>query len=158
MTDGPAGPGGDAAFALRLSITAHALTAARTLDALSTGFTLTAAAALAFAAVLGVAPLVAVAALALCLALGLAAKWTALRARFDQRLLSMLAAHARTGALSTDVFDSVMTELRLLPRAKAGRNWLLRCSRALRLPLRLGVLVTLQALLIAGAGCSALLA
>ena len=60
MTDGPASPGGDAALALRLSITAHALTAARTLDALSTGFTLIAAAALAFAAVLGIAPLVAV--------------------------------------------------------------------------------------------------
>jgi len=41
--------------------------------------------------VLGIAPPVAVAALALCLALGLAAKWVALRARLDRRLLSMLA-------------------------------------------------------------------
>jgi hypothetical protein len=158
MTEAANNPSGDAALALRLSITAHALTAARTLDALSTGLTLIAAAALAFAAVLGIAPLVAVAALTLCLALGLAAKWTAMRTRFDRRLLSMLAAHARNATLSTDVFDSVMLELQLLPRAKAGRDWLLRCRRALRLPLRLGVLVSLQALLIAGAGCSALLA
>jgi len=158
MTEAPKGNGGDAALALRLSITAHALAAAGTLDALSTGFTLIAAAALALAATLGIASLVAVAALTLCLALGLVAKWTAMRARFDRRLLSMLAAEARGATLSTDVFDSVMLELQLLPRAKAGRDWLLRCRRALRLPLRLGALVTLQALLIAGAAGSVLLA
>jgi hypothetical protein len=157
MTDGAAGPGNDAALVLRLSVTAHALAAAGRLDALSTGFTLIAAASLAFAAVLGIAPLVAVAALTLCLALGLAAKWTAIRARFDRRLLTMLTSDARNGTLPTDVFDSVMLELQLLPRARTGRDWLLRCRRALRLPLWLGALVTLQALLIAAAGCSALL-
>ncbi|TMH62122.1 MAG: hypothetical protein E6H53_00170 [Betaproteobacteria bacterium] len=144
MTDAAERPGGDAAPALRLSITAHALATAGTLDALSTGFTLIAAAALALAAVLG--------------ALGLAAKWVAMRARLDRRLLSMLAIEARSGAFSTGVFDRVMLELQLLPRAKTGRDWPLRCRGALRLPLWLGGLVTLQALLIAGAGCSALLA
>ena len=158
MTDAAERPGGDAAPALRLLITAHALATAGTLDALSTGFTLIAAAALALAAVLGIAPPVAVAALTLCLALGLAAKWVAMRARLDRRLLSMLAIDARSGTFSTGAFDRVMLELQLLPRAKTGRDWPLRCRGALRLPLWLGGLVTLQALLIAGAGCSALLA
>ena len=63
MTDAAERPGGDAALALRLSITAHALATAGTLDALTTGFTLIAAAALVFAAVLGIAPPVAVAAI-----------------------------------------------------------------------------------------------
>ncbi|TMG85667.1 MAG: hypothetical protein E6H78_06355 [Betaproteobacteria bacterium] len=147
----------DAAQALRLSVTAHALATARAFEALSTGFTLTAAAALAVAAVVGVASVVAVVAFALCLVVGLAAKWTALRACFDARLLAMLATDAGSGTPSTGVFDSVMLELQLLPPAKAGRDWLLRCRRALRLPLWLGALVTLQALLIAAAGCSVLL-
>ena len=60
--------------------------------------------------------------------------------------------------LPTLPFDRVMLELQLLPRAKTGRDWPLRCRGALRLPLWLSALVTLQALLIAGAGCSALLA
>ena len=145
---------GEWAADLQLAITTEALGAVAGIDALSTGFALVAAAALAAGAVMRVAASLATIALILCLAFGLAAKWVALRVRFDRGLLAMLAADARRGAVQTAAFDDAMVGLRLMPASKAGRDWSSRCRGALALLRKLGWLVGLQALslVIAAAG------
>jgi hypothetical protein len=147
---------GERASALQLAITTEALSVVAGIDALSTGFALIAASALAAGTVMRVAASVATLELTACLALGLAAKWVALRVRFDRGLFAMLAEDARRGALETAAFDDAMVGLRLVAASKAGRDWSSRCRGALALVRKLGWLVGLQALSLIVAAASGL--
>ena len=136
----------DEALAWRLRLTAGALSAVTTLDTLSTGLTLIAAAGIGVALWHSVPPL-ALAFLAAQVIVGLAAKWMAVRVRFDGVVFSELVHAVHKTGFRTDHLDSALRGVGMLPGDKEGRDWDTRCRGALRLVKGLGWLTVLQGLL-----------
>jgi hypothetical protein len=136
----------DEALAWRLRLTAGALSAVTTLDTLSTGLTLIAAAGIGVAMWHLVPPL-ALAFLAAQVIVGLAAKWMAVRVRFDGVVFSELVHAVHNSGFRTDHLDSALRGVGMLPESKEGRDWDTRCRGALRLVKGLGWLTVLQGLL-----------
>jgi len=136
----------DEALAWRLRLTADALAAVGTLDTLSTGLTLVAAAAIGFALWHPVAP-VALAFLAAQIVVGLAAKWTAVRVRFDAAVFAGLVEAVQRSGFRTEHLDRALRGVGMLPANKEGRDWDTRCRGALGLMKALGWLTVLQGLL-----------
>jgi hypothetical protein len=136
----------DEALAWRLRLTADALNAARTVDTLSTGLTLVAAAGIAVALWHPV-PLFAAAFLAAQLVLGIAAKWTAVRVRFDSQVFAALADAVQHSGFRIEHLDRALRGVGTLPADKEGRDWDTRCKGALGLMRSLGWLTVAQGLL-----------
>jgi hypothetical protein len=136
----------DEALAWRLRLTADALAAVGTLDTLSTGLTLVAAAAIGFALWHPVA-MVALAFLAAQIIVGLAAKWTAVRVRFDAAVFAGLVDAVQRSGFRTEHLDRALRGVGMLPANKEGRDWDTRCRGALGLMKGLGWLTVLQGLL-----------
>jgi len=136
----------DEALAWRLRLTADALAAVGTLDTLSTGLTLVAAAAIGFALWHPVA-MVALAFLAAQIIVGLAAKWTAVRVRFDAAVFAGLVDAVQRSGFRTEHLDRALRGVGMLPANKEGRDWDTRCRGALGLMKALGWLTVLQGLL-----------
>ena len=135
---------------------ADALDAGATLDLLSTGFTLLGAAGIGFA-LWHPASLFVCVILACDVLLGLAAKWMAVRVRFDAAVFGALVDAVQTSGFRTDHLDRALRGVGMLPRGKEGRDWDTRCHGALQLMRRLGWLVALQGLLfVVAAGTIAL--
>ena len=146
----------DEALAWRLRLTADALAAAATLDTLSTGFTLLGAAGIGVALwhpVGWAIPFV----FACVVFLGLAAKWMAVRVRFDAAVFATLVDAVQKSDFRTDHLDRALRGVGMLPANKEGRDWDTRCHGALQLMRRLGWLSALQGLLfVVAAGTIAL--
>jgi hypothetical protein len=146
----------DEALAWRLRLVADALAAAGTLDTLSTGFTVVAAGAIAVAfwhplAVPALILLVAV------VIIGLAAKWMAVRVRFDAAVFAALIDAVQKTGFRTEHLDRALRGVGMLPASKEGRDWDTRCRGALSLMRQFGWLAALQGLLfVAAAGTIAL--
>ena len=136
----------DEALAWRLRLTAGALSAVGTLDTLSTGLTLIAAAGIGVALWHSV-PALALAFLAAQVVVGLGAKYTAVRVRFDGVVFGELAHAVSKTGFRTDHLDSALRGVGMLPENKEGRDWDTRCRGALRLVKALGWLTVLQGLL-----------
>jgi hypothetical protein len=136
----------DEALAWRLRLTAGALAAVGTLDTLSTGLTLIAAGGIGIALWHSV-PALALAFLAAQMIVGLAAKWMAVRVRFDGVVFGELAHAVSKTGFRTDHLDSALRGVGMLPGDKEGRDWDTRCRGALRLVKALGWLAGLQGLL-----------
>jgi hypothetical protein len=136
----------DEALAWRLRLTSGALSAVGTLDTLSTGLTLIAAAGIGVAFWHPVPPL-ALAFLAAQVIVGLAAKWMAVRVRFDGVVFAELVHAVHKTGFRTDHLDSALRGVGMLPGNKEGRDWDTRCRGALRLVKGLGWLTVLQGLL-----------
>jgi hypothetical protein len=136
----------DEALAWRLRLTADALGAAATLDTLSTGLTLVAAAALVVAAWHPIATL-ALAILAVQMGAGLVAKWLAVRVRFDAQVFAGLVEAVQRSGFRTEHLDRALRGVGMLPANKEGRDWDTRCRGALGLMRGLGWLTVLQGLL-----------
>ncbi len=136
----------DESLAWRLRLTADALAAAVTLDALATGFTLVAAAATALASHHPVG--LPVLALLVCvILLGLVAKWHALRVRFDAMVFATLVDAVPKSGFHTGHLDRALRGVGMLHPDKEGRDWDSRCHGALRLMRRLGWITAAQGLL-----------
>ena len=136
----------DEALAWRLRLTADALAAVSTVDTLSTGLTLVAAAAV------GVALWHPVAALALVflgaqIVVGLAAKWMSVRVRFDANVFAALVDAVQKSGFRTEHLDRALRGVGMLPANKEGRDWDTRCRGALSLMRGLGSLTVIQGLL-----------
>ncbi|HET9047130.1 MAG TPA: hypothetical protein VFO33_09240, partial [Casimicrobiaceae bacterium] len=129
---------------------ADALRATRSLLALSTGLSIVAAVGVTIAAM--IAGTLAIAVWSAALAIGVVAQWVGYRVVFDARLFARLADAAARGALDMARFDAAMSALRLLPIDKAGRSVDARCKGALALLRALGIIVVVQAIVIAVAG------
>ena len=125
----------DEALAWRLRLTADALAAVGTFDMLSTGLTLIAAAAIGFALWHPIG------------ALGLAAKWMAVRVRFDEAVFAALVDAVQKSGFRTEHLDRALRGVGMLPANKEGRDWDTRCRGALGLMKGLGWLTVLQGLL-----------
>jgi hypothetical protein len=136
----------DEALAWRLRLTAGALSAVSTLDVLSTGLTLIAAAGIGIALWHSV-PALALAFLAAQVIVGLAAKWMAVRVRFDGVVFAELVHAVHKTGFRTDHLDSALRGVGIMPVDKEGRDWDTRCRGALRLVKGLGWLTVLQGLL-----------
>ncbi len=136
----------DEALAWRLRLTAEALTAAGTLDALATGMTLVAIAGVA-AAFWHPLPLPALAFLAVQTMLGLAAKWLAIRVRFDAATFAALAGAVQGSGFRTEHLDRALRGVGILRSNQQGRDWDTRCRGALAVLRGLGVLAVVQGLL-----------
>ena len=136
--------------AQRLRICADALRATRSLLALSTGLSIVAAAGVTVAAM--IAGTLAIAVWSAALAIGVVAQWVGYRIVFDARLFARLADEATRGAFDIARFDAAMSALRLLPVDKTGRSVDARCKGALALLRALGIIVVVQAIVIAVAG------
>jgi hypothetical protein len=146
----------DEELAWRLRLTADALDAAATIDALSTGFTLLGAAGIGIALLHPAAQIGAVI-FACEVLLGLAAKWMAVRVRFDAAVFEALVDAVQKSGFRTDHLDRALRGVGMLPANKEGRDWDTRCHGALQLMRRLGWLTVLQGLLfIVAAGTIAL--
>jgi hypothetical protein len=146
----------DYELAWRLRLTADALGAAATVDTLSTGFTLLGAAGIGFVLWHPSGWVVAVV-LACEVLLGLAAKWTAVRVRFDATVFDSLVDAVQKSGFRTDHLDRALRGVGMLPANKEGRDWDTRCHGSLQLMRRLGWLTALQGLLfIVAAGTIAL--
>lgn len=142
----------DEALAWRLRLTADALQAAGTLDALATGFTVIGAVGVcvAFWHPVTMTPLLMLAAVVL---LGLAAKWTAVRVRFDGAVFAALVDAVQKSGFRTEHLDRALRGVGMLPANKEGRDWDTRCRGALGLMRTLGTLTAVQGLLfVAAAG------
>ena len=136
----------DESLAWRLRLTAGALAAVGTLDTLSTGLTLIAAAGIGIALWHSVPPL-ALAFLGGQVVVGLAAKWMAVRVHFDGVVFAELVHAVHKSGFRTDHLDSALRGVGMLPESKEGRDWDTRCRGALRLVKGLGWLTVLQGLL-----------
>lgn len=136
----------DEALAWRLRLTADALAAVGTVDALSTGLTLVAAAAVGVALWHPVA-MVALAFLAAQILVGLAAKWMSVRVRFDAAVFAALVDAVQKSGFRTEHLDRALRGVGMLPANKEGRDWDTRCQGALRLMRTLGLLTVVQGLL-----------
>lgn len=136
----------DEELAWRLRLTADALAAAATLDTLSTGFTLLGAAGIGIALWHPAGWMVAVL-LACEVLLGLAAKWMAVRVRFDATVFEALVEAVQKSGFRTDHLDRALRGVGMLPANKEGRDWDTRCHGALQLMRKLGWLAALQGLL-----------
>lgn len=136
----------DEALAWRLRLTADALAAVGTVDTLSTGLTLVAAAAV------GVAlwhplPMVSLIFLATQIVVGLAAKWMSVRVRFDAAVFAALVDAVQKSGFRTEHLDRALRGVGMLPSNKEGRDWDTRCRGALSLMRALGSLTVIQGLL-----------
>jgi hypothetical protein len=136
----------DEALAWRLRLTADALGAASTLDALSTGLTLIAAAAMVFALWHPIA-MPALVMLAAQVVVGLVAKWLAVRVRFDAVVFAGLVDAVHRSGFRTEHLDRALRGVGMLPANKEGRDWDTRCRGALGLMRGLGWLTVAQGLL-----------
>jgi len=136
----------DDALAWRLRLTAGALAAVGTIDTLSTGLTLIAAGGIGVALWHSVPPL-ALAFLAAQVIVGLAAKWIAVRVRFDGVVFTELVHAVQKTGFRTEHLDRALRGIGMLPENKEGRDWDTRCRGALRLVRALGWLTVLQGLL-----------
>ncbi|MFO1325213.1 MAG: hypothetical protein U1F15_14275 [Burkholderiales bacterium] len=136
----------DEALAWRLRLTADALEAAGTIDTLSTGFTIVGAAGVGVAFWHSVA-IAALAPLAVVVLLGLAAKWMAVRVRFDAAVFASLVDAVQKSGFRTEHLDRALRGVGMLPANKEGRDWDTRCRGALALMRLLGWLAALQGLL-----------
>src|SRR5262245_40045869 len=112
----------DEALAWRLRLTADALAAAWTVDMLSTGLTLVAAAAIGVSLWHPLA-LYAIVFLGTQVALGLIAKWTAVRVRFDAHVFSALADAVQHSGFRIEHLDRALRGVGMLPANKEGRDW-----------------------------------
>ena len=136
----------DDALAWRLRLTSDALAAVGTLDAMSTGLTLIAAAAIGVALWHPVT-MTALAFLAAQIVVGLAAKWMAVRVRFDAAVFGELVTAVQKSGFRTEHLDRALRGVGMLPSNKEGRDWDTRCRGALRLMQTLGWLAAAQGLL-----------
>lgn len=136
----------DEALAWRLRLTADALSAVGTLDTLSTGLTLVAAAAVGVALWHPVA-MVSLAFLAAQILVGLAAKWMSVRVRFDAAVFAALVDAVQRSGFRTEHLDRALRGVGMLPSNKEGRDWDTRCRGALTLMRGLGLLTVVQGLL-----------
>jgi hypothetical protein len=136
----------DEALAWRLRLTADALGAAATLDALSTGLTLIAAAAM-VVSLWHPVTMPALAILAAQVVAGLVAKWLAVRVRFDAEVFAGLVDAVQRSGFRTEHLDRALRGVGMLPANKEGRDWDTRCRGALGLMRGLGWLTVLQGLL-----------
>jgi len=136
----------DEALAWRLRLVADALAAAGAIDTLSTSFTVIAAAGLAAAFWHPVGTL-ATALFATVVLLGLAAKWMAVRVRFDATVFAALVAAVQNSGFRTEHLDRALRGVGMLPSSKEGRDWDTRCRGALSLMRRFGCLAATQGLL-----------
>jgi hypothetical protein len=136
----------DEALAWRLRLTADALAAVGTFDMLSTGLTLIAAAAIGFALWHPIGAL-GLAFLAAQVLVGLAAKWMAVRVRFDEAVFAALVDAVQKSGFRTEHLDRALRGVGMLPANKEGRDWDTRCRGALGLMKGLGWLTVLQGLL-----------
>lgn len=143
----------DEALAWRLRLTADALAAVGTVDTLSTGLTLIAAAAVGVALWHPIA-LLALAFLAAQIVVGLAAKWMSVRVRFDANVFTALADAVQKSGFRTEHLDRALRGVGMLPAGKEGRDWDTRCRGALTLMRGLGSLTVLQGLLFVLAAAS----
>lgn len=142
----------DEALAWRLRLTADALHAAGTLDGLATGFTVVGAVgvSVAFWHPVAMTPLLMLVAVVL---LGLAAKWMAVRVRFDAAVFAALVDAVQKSGFRTEHLDRALRGVGMLPANKEGRDWDTRCRGALGLMRTLGTLTAVQGLLfVAAAG------
>lgn len=146
----------DEALAWRLRLVADALSAASTVDTLSTSFTAVAAAAILVALWHPVGAL-ALLLLAAVVMLGLVAKWLALRVRFDAAVFTALIDAVQKSGFRTEHLDRALRGVGMLPQNKEGRDWDTRCRGALSLMRRFAWVAALQGLLfVAAAGTIAL--
>lgn len=136
----------DEALAWRLRLTADALAAVSTVDTLSTGLTLVAAAAIGVSLWHPVTT-IAWAFLAAQVVVGLAAKWAAVRVRFDARVFAALVDAVQRSGFRTEHLDRALRGVGMLPADKEGRDWDTRCKGALNLMRRLSWLTVAQGLL-----------
>ena len=130
-----------------LRVTAHALAASGTLATLSTGLTLVGAGGVALLALVGRDGSLPAAGFATIIVLGLYAQWISLRVRLDARLFDAAARAESMRELQTAEIDRALVELSMLPPAKAGRDWPLRCAGAFGLVRTLGWVTAAQALI-----------
>ena len=136
----------DEALAWRLRLTADALAAVATLDTLSTGLTLIAAAAIGVALWQPVTAM-AFAFLGAQIVVGLVAKWTAVRVRFDGAMFAALVSAVQRSGFRTEHLDRALRGVGMLPANTEGRDWDTRCRGALQLMKALSWLTGLQGLL-----------
>lgn len=136
----------DDALAWRLRLTAGALAAVGTIDTLSTGLTLIAAAGVGVALWHSI-PALALAFLAAQIVVGLAAKWMAVRVRFDGVVFAELVHAVHKSGFRTEHLDRALRGVGMLSENREGRDWDTRCRGALRLVKGLGWLTALQGLL-----------
>jgi len=136
----------DEALAWRLRLTADALAAVGTVDTLSTGLTLIAAAAVGVALWHPVA-MVSLVFLAAQILVGLAAKWMSVRVRFDAAVFTALVDAVQKSGFRTEHLDRALRGVGMLPSNKEGRDWDTRCRGALSLMRGLGSLTVIQGLL-----------
>ena len=78
---------------------------------------------------------------------GLAAKWMAVRVRFDGVVFTELVHAVHKTGFRTEHLDRALRGVGMLPQDKEGRDWDTRCRGALRLVKALGWLTVLQGLL-----------
>lgn len=147
----------DEALAWRLRLTADALAAVATVDTLSTGLTLVAAAAVGVALWHPVTT-VALVFLAAQIVIGLAAKWMSVRVRFDAAVFAALVEAVQKSGFRTEHLDRALRGVGMLPSNKEGRDWDTRCRGALALMRALGSLTVIQGLLFVLAAASIALA
>jgi hypothetical protein len=146
----------DEALAWRLRLTADALEAAGSIDTLSMGFTVVGAAGIGVALWHPIA-VVALVLLGAVVVLGLAAKWMAVRVRFDAAVFAELVGAVQKSGFRTEHLDRALRGVGMLPANKEGRDWDTRCRGALYLMRQLGWLTAAQGLLfIVAAGTIAL--
>ncbi len=136
----------DEALAWRLRLTADALAAVGTVDTLSTGLTLVAAAAVGVALWHPVAT-ISLAFLAAQILVGLGAKWMSVRVRFDAAVFAALVDAVQKSGFRTEHLDRALRGVGMLPSNKEGRDWDTRCRGALSLMRGLGSLTVIQGLL-----------
>jgi hypothetical protein len=91
--------------------------------------------------------MVALAFLAAQIIVGLAAKWTAVRVRFDAAVFAGLVEAVQRSGFRTEHLDRALRGVGMLPANKEGRDWDTRCRGALGLMKGLGWLTVLQGLL-----------
>ncbi len=85
--------------------------------------------------------------LAAQIVVGLAAKWMAVRVRFDAAVFAELVDAVQKSGFRTEHLDRALRGIGMLPTRKEGRDWDTRCRGALRLVRGLGSLTVLQGLL-----------
>ncbi|MBD8492055.1 hypothetical protein IFR09_24145 [Pseudomonas syringae] len=134
---------------MQLHVVASLLRRGRTLDNLSTGFTLLSLAVGMLQLWITAMPLLTVW-LGTLVLLGLIEKYYAMRVAFDADLFQTLGSEARLLPDTTQALDQALIALGLQPADKAGRPWAVRSQGALRLLRRQLVLVAVQLLVLLG--------
>ncbi|KQQ53564.1 hypothetical protein ASF84_17255 [Pseudomonas sp. Leaf127] len=132
---------------MQLHVVASLLRRGRTLDNLSTGFTLLSLAVGMLQLWITAMPLLTVWLGALVL-LGLIEKYYAMRVALDADLFHRVGRDARPLPETTLALDQALVSLGLQPADKAGRPWAVRSQGALRLLRRQLILVVVQLLVL----------